>query len=322
MPTVVTETIGTAARDFSTKVAWEAATDNDHVAADEIREGEIHDDSDFTTPLTTGGSTVDSTRFRRLFAASGEEHDPVAGTGVLSTYASGAYINNEEFLEFAHFGIVTTGTAANLGFQLNGASALFEAIFVDISSGDGTFSSCWKNGSASETCFLRNCIGHGGDWTYELRNDGVDVFNCVADNQKAGLYSVGRGFHMQNNGVVTNCIAIRGASNDFFGNGTESFNASDDTTASGTGSITSQDPALLFEDHTANDYRPASASSNQVDAGTDLSGTFTESFEPGVDHDSGASGWEMGCYDDSAIPVSGPPDIASLKNFTNTLLRM
>jgi hypothetical protein len=265
---------------------------------------------------------VDSTRFRRLESASGDEYDPVADVGVIITAAVPLFTATEAETRYTGFGVIGTSTTASSMMLLNGIGQIWFAVIADMSATTNTFSSVWKNNSSSEQCFLYNCMGHGGDWVYELRNDGADCLNCLADNEKGGVYSVGRGFHMQNSGVVTNCIAIRGDSNDFFGNGTESFNASDDATAAGTGSITDQDPALLFSDHTSNDYRPASASSNQIDAGTDLSGTFTESFEPGVNHDSASSGWEMGPYDDSATPVSGPPDIASLKNVTNTLLRM
>ncbi len=321
MPTIVTETIGTDSRDYSTLTAWEGATDNDLVAADEIRVGEMYDDSDFTTGITIAGATADSTRYRRLEAASGEEYDPVTNTGALNTAATSPCAVDDAFTRLMGFGLIGTGTSQSTMVSIRAIETLWFAVFADISATENTFSSCWENTSSSEQSYLYNCIGHGGDWCFNLRNDGADALNCIGDGQKGGLYSVGRTFHFQNNGNITNCIAIRGDSNDFFGNSTESFNASEDTTASGTGSIDFQDPALLFSDHTANDYRPASASSNTVDAGTDLSGTFTESFEPGVDHDSASSGWEMGCYDDSAIPA-GVPDIASLKNVTNTLLRM
>lgn len=99
MPTTVTSTIGTAARDYSTLQAWEDASPADLVSDDKIWRGEAYNDSEFTagsgTLLTVSGITVDSTRYVELTAASGQsfqDHADVRTNAVTYNQALGVGI--------------------------------------------------------------------------------------------------------------------------------------------------------------------------------------------------------------------------------------
>jgi hypothetical protein len=75
MPTIVTSSIGTSSRDYSTLQAWEDAAPADLVAVDQIWRGECYNDSEFTvagTVLTLSGSTSDATRYKHLTTAAGQ----------------------------------------------------------------------------------------------------------------------------------------------------------------------------------------------------------------------------------------------------------
>jgi len=176
-------------------------------------------------------------------------------------------------------------------------------MYVNVTTTTVSFSNAYNASSAGTDSQLRNCIGKGGDRVFQFSSAVVDCYNCISDGEYDGTPSVGRGYEGASTATINNCIGVNATSFDFHGSATEDYNASEDTSAAGANSITSQVVADMFNDQTAQDYRPATSGSNQIDDGVDLSGTFTESFEPGVSHNSGASGWEMGSYDDSATPA-------------------
>jgi len=94
--TVVTKSIGTVARDYSTITAWEADLDNVAVysAADDAV-GECYKDSVFDESVTIdGGGTVGLTSVK-LTVAAGERHDGTAGNGarIVRTASSNFVIN-------------------------------------------------------------------------------------------------------------------------------------------------------------------------------------------------------------------------------------
>jgi hypothetical protein len=76
MPTIVTNSIGTASRTYSTLQAWEDACPANLVTADQVWKGECYNDSEFTassaTLLNISGMTTDATRYVWLTAASGQ----------------------------------------------------------------------------------------------------------------------------------------------------------------------------------------------------------------------------------------------------------
>lgn len=72
MATLITKSIGTMARDYSTLQAWEDAIPASVVTTDEQWLGECYNDSEFTAKLTISAHTTDATRWIKLTAASGQ----------------------------------------------------------------------------------------------------------------------------------------------------------------------------------------------------------------------------------------------------------
>lgn len=76
MTTIVTHSIGTSSRDYSTLQSWEDACPADLTAVDQIWKGECYNDSEFTAAgavlLSINGMTTDATRYVWLTTASGQ----------------------------------------------------------------------------------------------------------------------------------------------------------------------------------------------------------------------------------------------------------
>lgn len=111
MATVVTSSIGTSGRDYSTLQAWEDACPANLVTADQVWKGECYNDSEFlgsaTTQITFNGVTTDATRFIWLTAAAGQsfadhadkltnplKYDQSKGVGLRLTGNYGTHIVN------------------------------------------------------------------------------------------------------------------------------------------------------------------------------------------------------------------------------------
>ncbi len=110
-PGVVTKTIGTASRDYSTIAAWEADLDNTGVyMTNDEAVGECYNDSSFTFSSAIAIDTNATLSSIKLTAPRSERHDGTAGTGARLTNTGtsfGSYFINVadpnvsiEFLEF------------------------------------------------------------------------------------------------------------------------------------------------------------------------------------------------------------------------------
>ena len=81
-PGIVTKTLGTNSRDYSTISLWEADLDNASVYMEgDEAVGECYNDSTFSPFNINGGVTI-GLKSITLKAAAGESHDGTAGTGV------------------------------------------------------------------------------------------------------------------------------------------------------------------------------------------------------------------------------------------------
>ena len=110
-PGVVTKTIGTASRDYSTIAAWEADLDNTGVyMTNDEAVGECYNDSSFTFSSAIAIDTNATLSSIKLTAPRSERHDGTAGTGARLIPATSLYANfclriedpnvRVEFLEF------------------------------------------------------------------------------------------------------------------------------------------------------------------------------------------------------------------------------
>lgn len=82
MPTIITSSIGTGGRTYSTIEAWIAACPADLVVADQVWKGECYNDSEFAPTggtLSFSGKTTDATRYMWLTTAAGQSFQDHAG---------------------------------------------------------------------------------------------------------------------------------------------------------------------------------------------------------------------------------------------------
>lgn len=267
MTTVVTKTVGAVGRDYATMTAWEAATDNNLVAADEIQVGECYDDATFTESAGVTGATVDAGRYRGLVAAAGEEYEPIADVGVVNVWAglgSPASIVEDFFVAKGIAMVFTNAASAGdpwrfrdygLAEKCVGVSQITNALSRQV----------FTDTSGSDNVIFRRCIaiGNAGLGAQKGFFLGSSV-NCVAYSfEDAG--ASGRGFQQQ--ALARNCVAVDTASFDYSLVATEDHCASEDGTAAGTGSLANQAMARLFRDVLNHDFRPMRHSPH-IEAGT------------------------------------------------------
>ena len=96
----VVKTIGSASRDYSTFVAWEADLDSDIYQTDDDAVGEVYNDSDFTVSSTTVIDTSSGLSSITITTPLSERHDGTAGTGAKLTN-TGVNHANVTFFQFA-----------------------------------------------------------------------------------------------------------------------------------------------------------------------------------------------------------------------------
>lgn len=299
MVTVVTTSIGSG-QDHADQPTWEAATDNDHVAADEVQVGEQHDDTNTSAELVIAGSTTDATRFRRLTVVSGSEYDPIADTGIHLNFDSGT---PQHGINVAENNLQLSGFRISKSVGTNG-----DALFINASGGDdcSIFSMLLSISIIDRQALpvnaagfqAQNCIINGGGST----NNGVAVAGSGLDAKLYNIvaYDFNRGIRWFGDTAagtaIQNCASVECATNDwFFGgtttSGTITNNLSSDTTAPGSSEQINSSGVDTFEDVTVNDFRPKDGG-NAIDTGVDLSGTFTDDFD-GVTR---TTPWTIGAY--------------------------
>ena len=263
LPTVIFRTIGSAAgRDFATMPLWEDATDYDLVAANVIEVGLVYADSVFTAAVALAGATTDPGHFRVLMAAPGHEYDPITDTGV--KIVSSTVVSTIELVEgySCIVGIYFSTSVAKNANQAHvvgytGARWYAERCLVKdtLSTADpviGFF-------DISTAAFGRSCLAVGKDATNGLANgfrgNGslVSWYRCVAMSCRPG--AAPHGFY--DNGAALGCVAVDNGTDFRIGaTGNETYSASQDVSADGTGSITGVTAAAAFRNAAANDFRP------------------------------------------------------------------
>jgi hypothetical protein len=307
MATVVTRTIGATARQYATLTAWEAFSDINFVSLDEQHEGDAYDDSDFGEQLEFSGATVDATRYRRVHAV--DQYDPVADTGCNNVNSIAPLRIVEGYARFQGFRLENTyaGTlTSNVVLFTSGSSnARLERCLIHAETGGGTGPRSRVSEGAGSNHQVWNCIATGDGGTtsttnrgFESTDSGDDLLNCVA----YGIDDAsGNGDGIYWSGTVRNCIAMDCGAEDFENAGTSSNNCSSDATATGAAppTIKSQTATDIFDSPSTNDFT-LKVGSNAIDAGIDLSSTFTTD----LDGTSRSGLWEMGAYDAGGASVT------------------
>lgn len=331
VPTI-TKSIGTS-KDYSTISSWEADLDLGSIyAAGDTALGECYNNvvGGFDEALTLNGGGTIGLAGIRLSVAAGERHNGTAGTGarmVATTarawsIASGALSPIIEWLEWDANGTNSTfalsGTSANtttyrylllhsivnggggisaMNITLDRAMNVHNCMVYDISSTAGTAAvgiNCATTPTRAQSIY--NCTVHDISHTTAARcygfPDDVDITikNCIGTDPT---------------GTAATKVCFQQASPS---NATVSNNLSSDTTASGSGSLTSKTSANQFVSttHGSEDLHLKSGA-DAIDAGTDLatSPSGVELDIDGYDRDAGGVTWDIGA--DEYVATGGQP---------------
>ena len=320
MVTVVTKTIGTGG-DYSSINAWEAATGTNLVSADEIQRGTVLDETLNEHSNIIAGAITDATRYRELTAASGAEYDPDTDSGarIVSAMSTTLLTLGEHYTRVSKLAFINTysGTSLKMCVRSGATESVCTNLRLDAVMAAGPYGSNNNNMGfrlyGARAGLLTNCLAVGdltdnsglaiGFYVGTTSGYTTYVYNCVAfriSHDTYMSYEIGRGFYPVAYTTLKNCIAASCEVGDFRTDGVGNvyaYNCSSDSTATGTGSLTSKSAASVFTDAVGNDFTLA-ASSPCENAGTDLSGTFTTDFI-GATHGSNGT-WEMGLFDVSA----------------------
>lgn len=312
MVTDVIESVG-AGKDYTTLDGCELAH-SDPISDDKRYIAEIYDTADYNeaTIVDRCINNTDATRYRLWRAFAGEEYNPAADTGVWIYFdTANVFVASEGYFRLSTVGIRMSGTggwAVLIGHDVEqrfdsiyGLSDVTDAqarVFVADDSGSSTY---WTN------CIAEGDYGLGNknSAAYGFRSDatGTDMncYNCLCTGvrRRSGASYSDDGFKFaegSETGDVRNCASFNEARVDYnvATGGTESHNAAQDDTASGTGALDNQVPADFLTDIPNRDFRLKSGS-NGIGAGVDLSGIFTLDFL-GNPHGAGPGGWDIGPY--------------------------
>jgi hypothetical protein len=305
--------------DHTPFVNWESAREGDLVTDDVIERGICYKDNDgefeFTSQFEIDGSTTDSSHFLWLTVADSERHDGRAGTGVAIDGNGG---NNGirarddytriEWLEVKN--VRNVGSAAAL-IAREVSNVLFQYVIVhdfDDASND-VYGVRTLTFTGSSDLIVRNSIIYDGDHAAikgDDANDTVTVENCTIYGMAD--YGIYLDLTTASNFTVRNTISLNngGTDTDFDAGMTQSYNISEDSTASGTGSLTgrtataSAEPGagdwVVFTNLTAGseDFHLRNIAENDaLNAGDDLSSSFTGDID-GQTRPTGAGTWDIG----------------------------
>jgi hypothetical protein len=328
MPTIVTSSIGTNSRDYSTIQAWEDACPSDLVAADQVWKGECYNDSEFTGGVSISGQTTDATRYVWLTAAGGESfidhadaatnpltYDQSKGVGIAANPAEVPLIDvYATYTKIERLQIKRSGWSfghPSVRFRTTGSinNCLIEN---SVSAPSGGYTLHLDEGSKAENCCIiaRTNNQHGiGLFFFSIAD------SCTVVCDSAAGESGGIGINDVNGNATAKNCAIFGFATPTSG----SFNASSDYNATdkasglpGSNSLYNLTFADQFE-NTSTDFR-LKAGADLIDAGSTALTTDIIGQTRGSPPDIGA--WE---YVASGGGTSYTINPAGGVNFTGTV---
>lgn len=222
--------------------------------------------------VTISGWTTGASNTIIIRAASGEAHGGVLGGGFwMNKSVNFGKIIASDFVDYLVIRDIEVKNTSSNGQGIDFGSRRVTCERVISSAGAVCFNTVTANG------ILRNCLAIGLETDvncFLINSFGTPVIqNCTSIGGSRGFYRA--------NGTagptITNCVSYDAATADFDITTTDTtvtYCASGDTSAFGTGAVTGITTAD-FNDYANDDFSPASGS-DLIDAGTDLSGTFTD----------------------------------------------
>lgn len=282
--TVVTSTIGSAVgRDYSTIAAWEAATDNDLVTANEIQVGEIYNDSVFSgSDIIIDGAVVDNTRYRKLTVAATDRHDGTEGSGarynITVSYSSSGIdildIGGKFILEWLEIYSSDSTVNCRYGVNAENSRSILRYLLIHDIGRVGISNSALITGyntDNADTVEVYNCILYDGQsqgiqMVYPMKIRNVTIYNC----KDYGIMTFGTN---DSGHEGKNIISIGNSTADFESGifDTASNNLSSDASAPGTNRLTNKTAANQFVDSGWPPDLHLKSTADAKDAGTTIS---------------------------------------------------
>ena len=296
----VTDTIGTAARDFSTMTLWEASL-SAHAGHDCT--GECYNDSVFDEAVSHDDTTPTSII---LTAATGEEHDGTAGTGVRQTKSSGALhsLNGSssptlEKLEL--FGSVSLG-----GWALNTSgygtpTRTIRHLLVHDHQATGGYSHRPCVFGSTGPAIFSNLIVYDY-WTTGFQSSQTGVISSGMTVHNVTCYGASvagtRGI-VATSAASRNLLSVSNASYDYLSSG--DYCLSSDATAPGANSLLNKSAADQFiSTVVGSENLHLKAGADAIGAGTDLGASYATDIDG---DDRTGLAWDMGA---DQLVATGP----------------
>jgi hypothetical protein len=311
---------------------WEADLDSAGYQSGDDAVGECYNDSTFDESVAIdGGLTVGLNTFT-LTAATGEKHDGTAGTGVRIVNGSlpAGITLGVSFSWDTNFCTISDIEIDRNGYGIANSKLMVSAVdrcylfrmllhgSLDTSNGTGTCVSGFQKFSAvcnniiydlkstasSDEKITGISAGRVGFTSYCYNNT---VFDLNTTSTDAGCVIIGikNVAGSVSNNISMDCTAGGGTNEDFNGVQTGN-NLSSDSTASGTGSLTSKTSSDQFVSIVSgSEDLHLKAGSDAIGAGTDLGTTPTgvEIDIDGRDRDAEGDTWDIGA--DQSVGLSG-----------------
>lgn len=325
MPIVITKSIKATAGDYTTIVAWEAGEQGDLVVADQVRVGELYNET-YAGIVTIDGSTTDATRYMEISVAAGNRHNGTStgGGAVIDPTTTGhVFTVSDDFFHATWLRITDWIGDSSEAFRVNSTGLVVDKCIVHDTVPTGNPATDNQDGVYvgvdGITVNVRNSI------FYNLQRAAVmiqidtqttavlNIFNCTAYKCVSSNNTLTFGQFSARAGTINvrNCAAFDKVNSNMsdFGKhaaaswGTSSNNISSDTSATTTGlnSLNSKVATTQFVNVGAGieDFH-LKTGADAIDVGVDLSGTFPDDID-GVNR---SGTWDMGA--DEFVAAGGP----------------
>ena len=280
---LITATIGTTGRDFTTMTLWEAGLSSTSGATTSDSVSEVYNDTAFDENITINNTTPAS---RILTVPENQRHDGIAGTGVrnVATTHRTLDVSVVTTVEWIEFDSNDKGSFSPT-IHMNASGSVFRnCIIHGMVHSTGSSTSAQVNLPKTVDC-LNNIIYHASNTGNLGKTKGIEstagaaevinIINCtVHDHQSSTSGDDGiKILDTDSNKTIKNCISTDTTTKDYdIGVGpTESNNISSDVTSNGTDSIDNVTSASLFVSTTlGSENLHLKAGADAISAGTDL----------------------------------------------------
>ena len=274
-----------------------------------------------SSTINISGYTTDSTRYITLTAASSSQvasgvsqrHNGAAGTGVMIEATSGVdmFSVSQQYtrMEWLEIDGNDIASASGIGTTGSGSYTLFKNLIIH----NVTYGIFTQSSSGNEQ--IRNCF------IYKYVEDAIHVVSSSVKVYNCSLYDStgsGEGIQVESGSATAENVIAMDNSPDFFSSGTLSLSNCISTDASagnfgGTGNLPNQSAIYQFVSISGTIDLHLKNGSNAINAGKDLSATFTDD----IDGSTRSGTWDIGA-DESSGSVPLKPTIVYTENNSGT----